>query len=338
MNYLFPFSDYWWLYLVFVAFILLIVLLDLGLFHRKAHAVSLKEATIWSLIWIALALCFNFVLYEYTLLKFSAAPDLIAWTGKTAEQIAHQVGLEFLTGYIVEKSLSIDNIFVFVVIFNYFAIPNMYQHRILFYGILGALIFRGIFITLGSVLMQYHWIIIIFGIFLIITGVKLCFSPDKDENLDHNFTLRMLKKILPITNTIQDGRFFLRENGAIYATPIFVALAMVEFSDVIFAVDSVPAIFAITKEPFIVFSSNMMAILGLRSLYFLLAGSVDLFHLLKYGLGIVLIFVGLKMVWLNELFGGKFPIVYSLIFIGSTIAITMILSVMFPKKNGKTNV
>lgn len=336
MNSLFPFADYWHLYGLFVGLILLIILLDLGIFHRTPHKVSIKEATIWSFIWISLALVFNYVLYIYTYHKFSASPELIAWTGKSVDEISKQVGLEFLTGYIVEKSLSVDNIFVFVVIFNYFSIPAQYQHRILFYGILGALFFRAFFISLGSILMQYHWVIVIFGVFLIFTGIKICFSKDKHENLENNFVLKMLNKVLPVTSHTDGNWFFIKENGKYMATSMFVALAMIELSDIIFAIDSVPAIFAITKEPLIVFTSNMMAILGLRSLYFLLAGSVDLFHLLKYGLGIVLAFVGLKMVWLNELFGGKFPIHYSLAIIGFVIAASMILSIVVPK-NGKSS-
>jgi tellurite resistance protein TerC len=331
----FPFHEYWQLYLGFICFLLVIITLDLGLFHKKPHAVSMKEATAWSLIWILLALSFNYWFYEYCLLKFSAHPELISGSGKTPEIFSQQLALEFLTGYLVEKSLAVDNIFVFVVIFNYFAIPSAFQHRILFFGIIGAILFRGLFISLGSILLQYHWVLTVFGVFLIFTGFKLCFAPEKETDLSKNIILRILNKILPISYQTSSFKFFSKKNQTWSATPLFVALLMIEFSDIIFAVDSVPAIFAITKEPFIVFSSNMMALLGLRSLYFLLAGSVDLFYLLKYGLGIVLIFIGLKMVWLNDLFDGHFPIVYSLIFIAGVISGSMLFSVIFPKKRHK---
>jgi tellurite resistance protein TerC len=330
----FPFSQYWQLYLGFIGFLLLIITVDLGVFHKKAHAVTMKEATAWSFIWFLIALAFNYWLYQYCLTKFSLNPDLLLGSDKTAEALSQQLALEFLTGYVVEKSLAIDNIFVFVVIFNYFAIPAAFQHRILFYGILGAILFRGIFIGLGSILLQYHWILVIFGLFLIATGIKLCFAPEKEHDLSKNLVLKLLNKFIPISLKADRFKFFIREHKQTLATPLFICLLMVEISDIVFAVDSVPAIFAITKEPFIVFTSNMMALLGLRSLYFLLAGAVDLFHLLKYGLGIVLIFVGLKMVWLHDLFDGKFPIVYSLSFIALVIGGSMLLSLLFPKKNG----
>lgn len=320
---LFPFSDYWTFYAAFLAFVIALLALDLGVFHRDAHDVSFKEAGIWSLVWVSLALIFNLGLYYYSLDKFG--PEL----GK-------QVGLEFLTGYVIEKSLSVDNIFVFVVIFSYFAIPLKYQHRVLFYGIIGALIFRAIFISLGSVLMKYHTVVILFGAFLILTGLKLFFAPEKEIRPEDNILIKVLRKILPIKSSFVGQKFFVSENGKLWGTPLLVALVFIEFTDVIFAVDSVPAIFAITKEPFIVFTSNIFAILGLRSLYFLLAGVVDKFHLLKYGLALVLIFVGLKMVWLNNLFDGKFPISWSLGIIVLLIGGSVALSFMIPKKDNST--
>jgi tellurite resistance protein TerC len=248
-------------------------------------------------------------------------PSVAAW----------RVSLEFLTGYLVEKSLSVDNIFVFVLVFGYFAIPAKYQHRVLFYGIVGALIFRAMFIALGSALMQYHWVVILFGAFLIVTGVKMMFAPEKGVEPDKNLLIRLFRRFVPITPELQGQRFFVRSRGVLHATPLFVALLFLEATDVIFAVDSVPAIFALTNEPLIVFTSNIFAILGLRALYFMLAGAIDKFHLLKYGLAVVLIFVGLKMVWLNGLFGGKFPIVLSLSIISAVIAASMVLSLLFPK-------
>jgi tellurite resistance protein TerC len=245
---------------------------------------------------------------------------------------AWNVSLEFFTGYVVEKSLSVDNIFIFVMVFAYFAIPSIYQHRVLFYGIIGALIFRALFIGAGSWLMQFHWVIYVFGAFLIITGIKMVFASDKEIDPEKNFLIRLFKKFMPVTPHLDGKSFFVRQNGRLFATPLFIALLFLELTDVIFAVDSVPAIFAITKEPLVVFTSNIFAILGLRSMYFMLAGAIDKFHLLKYGLAVVLVFVGLKMVWLNDAFGGKFPITWSLGIIIGTIAVSSVLSIMFPKK------
>jgi tellurite resistance protein TerC len=327
----FSMAEYWQFYGAFLAFVFLLLALDLGVFHKTAHDVSVKEAAIWSVIWIALALCFNYGLYHYVLMKVGETPSLQATFGP-AKEVAERLALEFLTGYVVEKSLSVDNIFVFVVVFSFFGIPNKYQHRVLFYGILGALFFRAIFIALGSVLMQYEWIVWFFGGFLILTGVKIFFAPDKPLDPDKNPIIRLLKKVLPVTQNLEGQSFFVRREGRLFATPLFVALVFVELTDIVFAVDSVPAIFAITSEPFIVFTSNVFAILGLRALYFLLAGVMDKFYLLKYGLGVVLIFVGLKMVWLNNMFGGKFPIGWSLGIIGSVIGLSVLLSFLFPKQ------
>ena len=332
--YLFPFSDYWWFYAGFTAFVLVLLALDLGVFHRKAHTVSMREAAIWSVVWVTLALIFNYLLYRYAFWRFSTDEVLAALPGFDAAQAARRVGLEFLTGYIIEKSLSVDNIFVFVVVFSFFAIPPLYQHRVLFYGIIGALLFRAIFIAMGSVLMQYHWVILLFGAFLIITGVKMMFSKDEQIDPSGNILLRFIRRVLPVTHGLRGQSFFVRHQGRALATPLFMALVFLEMTDIIFALDSVPAIFALTREPLIVFTSNIFAILGLRAMYFLLAGAVDKFHLLKYGLAVVLIFVGLKMVWLNDLYGGKFPITLSLGIIGGVLVLSVVLSLVFPKKEG----
>jgi tellurite resistance protein TerC len=329
---LFPFAEYWWFYGGFLLFVLLMLALDLGVFHRKAHEVSFKEATAWSIVWVSLALFFNFLLYQFSLWKFPQDERLLAVPGFNPDLAAWNVSLEFLTGYIVEKSLSVDNIFIFVMVFGYFAIPSKYQHRVLFYGILGALIFRAIFIAMGSALMQYHWVIYLFGGFLIITGIKMMFAPDKEVDPEKNFLIRIFKRFVPVTPHLHGQKFFVRDGGRLFATPLFIALLFLELTDIIFAVDSVPAIFALTKEPMIVFTSNIFAILGLRAMYFMLAGAVDKFYLLKYGLSVVLVFVGLKMVYLNDAFGGKFPIVYSLGFILSVIALSVVASLIFPKK------
>lgn len=328
---LFPFSEYWWFYLTFVGLVLLLLALDLGVFHRKAHAVRFREAATWSVVWIALALLFSVLLYQYALWKFPQDPRLMAVPGFDPSTTAWLVSLEFLTGYVVEKSLSVDNIFIFVMVFGYFAIPAKYQHRVLFYGILGALVFRAIFVALGSALMQYHWVVLFFGVFLIFTGIKIFFARDKEVEPEKNLLIRLLRRFIPITHELQGPHFITRRHGKLCATPLLVALVFLETTDIVFAVDSVPAIFALTNEPLVVFTSNIFAILGLRAMYFMLAGAVDKFHLIRYGLGIVLIFVGLKMAWLNDLFGGKFPIGVSLGIIASVIAASIILSLISPK-------
>lgn len=328
---LFPLSEYWWFYLAFVGLVLLLLALDLGVFHRKAHAVGFREAATWSVVWIALALLFNLLLYYFALWKFPREPRLMAIPGFDPHDAAWRVSLEFLAGYVVEKSLSVDNIFVFVIVFSYFGIPAKYQHRILFYGILGALGFRAIFVALGSALMQYHWVVVFFGVFLILTGLKIFFGKERPLRPEKNLLIRLLRRLIPVTHELHADRFFVREQGRFYATPLLVALVFLEATDIIFAVDSVPAIFALTNEPLIVFTSNIFAILGLRAIYFMLAGAVDKFHLLKYGLGVVLVFVGLKMVWLDGLYGGKFPIGVSLGIIAVVIAVSVALSLAFPK-------
>ncbi|MFN8790425.1 MAG: TerC family protein [Bdellovibrionales bacterium] len=325
---LFPFVDYWWFYAGFIVFILVVLALDLGVFHRKAHEVSFREALTWTGIWIGLALVFNFLFYRYALWKFSNDPRYLSLVDFDPAAQAKASALEFLTGFVVEKSLAVDNIFVFAVVFGYFAIPKMYQHRILFWGILGALIFRGLFIAMGSVLMQYHGVVIFFGVLLILTGIKMFFAGTEEKDLSKSYVVRFLNKIFRIHPRVEGQHFFVRRGGLLYVTPLFLALMFLELTDIIFAVDSVPAIFALTDEPLIVFTSNIFAILGLRSMYFMLSGVMDRFIYIKYGLAGVLIFVGLKMVWLNEAFGGKFPISWSLgiitILIGSSIGISLL--------------
>jgi len=331
---LFPFADYWWFYALFTLGVLGILALDLGVFHRKAHVVGVREALTWSAVWAVLALVFAFGLWQYAQWKLPQDPRLIAegMTAAQAASLANQTALEFLTGYVVEQSLSVDNMFVFVVVFSFFGIPAQYQHRVLFFGIIGALCFRIAFISLGAVLMQWEWVIWVFGAFLIITGFKLLFVPEKPLEPEKNPLIRLLRKMLPVTPTLEGDKFLLRKNGVLYATPLFVCLVFIEVTDIVFAVDSVPAIFAITREPLIVFTSNAFAILGLRSLFFLLAGVMHKFWALRYGLGVILIFVGLKMAWLNHAMGGKFPIALSLAIIGGVLAASVIVSLLFPRK------
>ncbi len=320
MDLFFPFVDYWWFYAGFAGFVLVLLAIDLGVFHRQAHVVSFRESLGWSAVWVALALAFNYGFYLYAASKFG--PD-----------VGRQFGLEFLAGYIVEKSLAVDNIFVFVLVFAYFGIPPLYQHRVLFYGIIGALVFRAGFIAIGSALMQYHVVVLVFGAFLILTGVKMLWAPERKLEPEKNPVVRLLRRFMPITSHLHGQQFVVNIDGRRHATPLLVALLMLEMSDIIFAVDSVPAIFAISREPLIVFTSNVFAILGLRAMYFMLAGAVERFHLLKYGLAFILVFVGLKMVWLNEMFDGKFPITWSLGIIGALLAASIAASLWWPKRH-----
>jgi tellurite resistance protein TerC len=318
---LFPLAAYWWFYAAFTALVLLLLAADLGIFHRRVHAIGFREAAVWTAVWITLALLFSFWLYQYAGTRFG-------------QQAAKKVTLEFLTGYIVEWSLSLDNMFVFVVVFAYFAIPAELQHRVLFYGILGALVFRAAFISLGSALLQYGWVAVLFGAFLILTGIRMMFSPERQVEPEKSLMIRALRKVLPVTPNFVGRRFFTNVQGRPYATPLLLTLAFVEASDILFAIDSVPAIFAITKEPLIVYTSNVFAILGLRSMYFLLAGAVRQFHFLRYGLAVILMFVGLKMSWLNTAWHGHFPTGVSLAVISGVLAVSIGLSLLFPPRDG----
>ena len=329
---LFPFADYWWFYLAFTAFVLGLLALDLGVFHKKAHEVSFKEASIWTSIWIGFALIFNVLFYFYARYQFANHERYMSIPGFDPDAQAKTTALEFLTGFVIEKSLAIDNIFIFAVVFAYFGIPKLYQHRVLFWGILGALFFRAVFIAMGSVLMNYHAVVIFFGVLLILTGLKMFFAGTKPQNMENNFIVKMLKKVFRVHPQIEGQKFFIKKNGLTYVTPLFLALIFLELSDIIFAVDSVPAIFALTKEPLIVFTSNIFAILGLRSMYFMLAGVMDRFIYIKYGLASVLVFVGLKMAWLNDAFGGKFPIHWSLGIIAALIGSSILFSILMDRQ------
>jgi tellurite resistance protein TerC len=264
-----------WFWVGFNALVLVMLAVDLGIFHRKAHVVSMREALTWTLVWLTLALSFNAWIWQYA---------------------GDQAALEFLTGYLVEKSLAVDNIFVFVLIFSFFAVPQMYQHRVLFWGILGALLMRGAFIAAGAyVLERWSWVIYIFGGLLVVTGIRMLVKRDQEPDLAENRLVRFAQRVLPLTNKYHDQKFVLRENGRLLVTPLLLVLLLVEVSDLIFAIDSIPAIFAITRDPFIVYTSNVFAILGLRSMYFLLANVVHRFVYLKIGLSFVLVFIGFKM-------------------------------------------
>ncbi len=313
-----PFTDYWWLYALFSALVLALLALDLGVFHRKAHAPTVREASKWMVVWVTLALFFCLGLYQYTGWKFGDAA-------------AKRTALEFLTGYLVEESLSLDNMFVFVLVFAYFRIPTELHHRVLFYGILGALVFRAIFVVLGSALLQFGWVVLLFGILLIFTGLKMMLGKEQQIEPGNTWAMRLLRKLVPVTSGLSGQSLFTRIGGKLHATPLLLALSAIETADIVFAIDSVPAIFGITREPFIVYTSNVFAILGLRSMYFLLSGAIGRFHLLRYGIALILIFVGLKMSWLNALWDGHFPITYTLLVIGTVLAASIALSLAFPK-------
>jgi tellurite resistance protein TerC len=328
---LFPLAEYWWFYISFTVLVLLLLTVDLAVLHRKAHAVSAKEAAGWSAMWVSLALAFNLGFYYFMRERFPLDARLMAVPGFDPSRAAWQAALEFLAGYITEYSLSVDNIFVFVVVLSYFQVPAKFQHRVLFFGILGALVFRGLFIGMGALLLRFEPVIIVFGVFLLYTGVRMMFAAEKGVEPEENAIIRQFRRVVPVTPEMEGKHFFVVREGRLFATPLFIALLFLEMTDIVFAVDSVPAIFALTREPLIVFTSNIFAILGLRSMYFMLAAAVDKFHMLKYGLGIVLIFVGLKMVWLNRLYHGHFPIGISLGVIVGVIAAAMVLSLVFPR-------
>lgn len=296
-------------WIIFNVFVLVMLALDLGVFHRKTHEVSLKEALTWTFIWVSLALIFNTIIYY--------------WRGQ-------QQALEFFTGYLVEKALSVDNIFVFIMIFTYFQIPSKYHHKVLFWGIIGALIMRVIFIFAGVALIEkFHFTIYIFGALLIYTGYRMFYHNNAKINPDKNPVIRFFKKFMPVTPDLHEDRFFTKLNGRRYATPLFLVMILIETTDLIFAVDSIPAILAITQDQFIVYTSNVFAILGLRSLYFALAGVVHRFWLLSYGLAIVLIFVGIKMILVDFY---KIPIEWSLLFIATIITGSIFLSLKYKNK------
>jgi tellurite resistance protein TerC len=303
-----------WLWAGFNVFVLLMLAVDLGIFHRKAHDVSAKEAAGWSVVWVALALLFNYGIYHF---------------------MGRQAGLEFLTGYLIEKALSVDNIFVFVLVFSYFNVPSKYQHRVLFWGVIGALVMRGAMIGAGAYLIkQFHWIIYVFGGFLVITGLRMATQDEHAIEPESNPVIRLVRRFIPVTNRYHGQNFFVREaekpggTARRVATPLFVVLVLVETTDLIFAVDSIPAIFAVTDDPFLVYTSNVFAILGLRSLYFLLAGVIHKFHYLKLGLSVVLVFVGAKMLVADFY---KVPVGLSLGVVALLLLLSVIASLVFPR-------
>jgi tellurite resistance protein TerC len=308
-------SDTTILWIGFNAFVLIMLALDLGVFHRKSHEISLKEALTWTAVWISLALVFNgFIFYRF----------------------GEELAVQFLTGYLIEKSLSVDNIFVIILIFSYFQVPLTYQHKVLFYGILGALVMRAIFIFAGIELIhRFHWLIYIFGGFLIITGIRMLFSQETKIDPDKNPFVKFIKMVIPITSDYHRSKFLVKVDGRTWATPLLLALIVVEGTDLIFAVDSIPAILAISDDPFIVYTSNVFAILGLRSLYFALAGIEKYFKYLKYGLAVILVFVGTKMA-IADFF--KIPVEISLGVIAFILGVSMVASVRKTKQANREDI
>jgi len=297
--------DNLWLWIGFHVILVMMLVLDLGVFHRRAHAVSLREAAIWSVVWVSLALLFNAAIY--------------AWSGPAA-------GMEFLTGYLIEKALSVDNIFVFVLIFSYFRVPAPYQHRVLFWGVLGAILMRAGLIAVGaSLIARFHWIMYLFGAFLVFTGVKMALQKHEAADPSGSPLVRFVRRLMPVSDEYDGQRFLTVRDGARVATPLLLVLVMVEASDLVFAVDSIPAIFAVTQEPFLVYTSNIFATLGLRSLYFLLAGVVAKFRFLKLGLAMILSFVGLKMLVMGVY---KIPVGVSLGVIAAILAVSIVASLL----------
>ncbi|MBT9463701.1 TerC family protein [Hydrogenophaga sp.] len=302
-----------WLWVVFVAFVVAALFVDFVLLKKQgAHEVGVKQAVNWSLVWVGLSFVFNALFWW-------AVKDS---TGSSA--IANEKSLEFLTGYLIEKSLAVDNIFVFLLIFSYFAVPAAYQKRVLMIGIVGAIVLRTVMILVGGwLLTQFHWILYLFGAFLLLTGVKMWWAAGQEPSLDDNPALKLLRKVLPVSQSFDGEKFWTVENGKRIATPLLMVICLVGLTDVIFAVDSIPAIFAITKDPFIVLTSNVFAILGLRAMFFLLQAAASRFHLLNYGLAVILVFIGSKMLLIDVF---KIPVAMSLGVVLSILAITMVWS------------
>ena len=309
-----------WLWSVFVVFVLIALFVDFVVLKKQgAHEVSVPEAIRWSVIWVALSMAFNGLLWW-------------AFMQTQGPELANTKALEFLTGYLIEKSLAVDNIFVFLMIFTYFAVPPAYQKRVLMIGIIGAIVLRTVMILIGGWLIsQFHWVLYLFGAFLLLTGIKMWWAADKESDLEDNPALKLLRKVLPVSRSFDGEKMWTFENGRKIATPLLLVVALVGFTDVIFAVDSIPAIYAITADPFIVLTSNIFAILGLRAMYFLLAAMAAKFHLLSYGLAVILVFIGAKMMLIDLV---KIPVLASLGVVIGILAVTMIWSVKTAPKIG----
>lgn len=329
---IFPFATFWPVYLLFSIVVSVVLWVSLRTFSRQAHEVGIREATISALSWLGIALGFNICLYFFTLWHVQHDPILAATLGSTPEALARQTALEFLSGYLLEKSLAVDNLFVFLVIFRFFSVAPQYQQRVLFYGLFGAIVLRAIFIAMGSFVMEIPVVVIGFGLFLMYQGFSVLRGKEPEIHPEKNRVLKLLKRFLPISDSMDGQRFFTKVDGRWLCTPLFVTLIFVEITDIMFAFDSVPAIFGLTKEPMVVFTSNIFAVIDLRALYFLLAAFVSRFHYLSYGLSFVLIFIGLKMALFDELLHMKLPTEISLMVVLSLIIGSIILSLAKPPR------
>lgn len=323
---LFGFQEFWWVYALFTVLTSIALTLSIYFGRKGPGEVSVTRAGKEALSWIVLALLCNLALYFFALSTFEGSPERLHASGLSPREGAYKIGLEFLSGYLVEKALAVDNLFVFVVIFRFFHIPAKFQHRVLFYGLFGAIALRAIFIAIGASIMRYETVTVILGLFLIFQAVQIFRGHEPDIDPEHNWFLRTIKRYLPLTPKFDEGRFFTRIGGALVGTPLLLALIVIEFTDVIFAMDSVPAVFGLTREPLVVFTSNVLAVIDLRVLYFLLAAFIDKFHYLNHGLSLVLLFIGSKMVWLDRYFGHRFPTELSLGIVGVLIVGSILLS------------
>lgn len=331
-THIFPFASFWPFYILFSLIVGIILWLSLRPFAGRGHEVSVREASVSALSWFGVALIFNVILYCFTLWYLRGDPVTVAALGATPDALARQTALEFLSGYLLEKALAVDNLFVFIVIFRFFSVAPQYQHRVLFYGLFGAIALRAVFIALGAVVMNISWVVILFGVFLIYQGISVLKGDEPEIHPENNRVLKFLNRFLPVAKNIDGERFFTRLDGKWMVTPLLITLIFVEITDIMFAFDSVPAIFGLTKEPMVVFTSNIFAVIDLRALYFLLAAFISRFHYLNYGLSFVLVFIGVKMALLDEFLHMKLPTEISLMVVLGLIVGSIVLSLVKPPR------
>lgn len=331
-SHIFPFVDFWPFYAVFAAAVAMMLWTSLKTVYKRTHEVSIREATVSALSWFGIAMVFNVILYFFTLWYLRQEPHVASALGASAEHLARQTAMEFFSGYLVEKSLAVDNLFIFIVIFRFFSIPSHFQQRVLYYGLFGALVLRAIFIAMGAAVMEIELVVHAFGVFLIWQGISVLRGKDPEIDPEKNRTLRILHKLLPVTKSLDGERFFVKVSGKWMATPLFLALVFVEITDIMFAFDSVPAIFGLTREPLVVFTSNIFAVIDLRALYFLLAAFIWRFHFLNVGLSLVLIFIGAKMAFIELLLGEELPTELSLLIVLGLIFGSIIFSLVKPPR------
>jgi tellurite resistance protein TerC len=332
MTHIFTFAEFWPVYILFSLAVAGILWGSLRAFHGQPEEISIRKATISALNWFGLALVFNVLLYVLTYVHLSDSPEVVAALGGTPDSLARKTALEFLSGYLLEKSLAVDNLFVFIVIFQFFSIPKENQYRVLFYGLFGALVLRAIFIAMGSMVMEIDWVVVAFGFFLIYQGISVLRGKEPEIHPENNRILKLIQRFIPLSPKLDGQKFFTRVNGKLLATPLFLALIFVEITDIMFAFDSVPAIFGLTKEPLVVFTSNIFAVIDLRALYFLLLAFIGRFHYLGVGLSFVLVFIGTKMALFDVVLDYHVPTEVSLLVVLGLIVGSIALSLMKPAK------